>query len=37
MARIILRKFTQPEDWETYWNNKLKLNGNVKFWITQVQ
>jgi hypothetical protein len=37
MARIILRKFTQREDWETYWNNKLKLNGNVKFWITQVQ
>ena len=37
MARIILRKFTQQEDWESYWNKKLKLNGNVKFWITQVQ
>jgi hypothetical protein len=29
MARIILKKFADAEEWQKYWKDKLKLGGNV--------
>lgn len=29
MARIIIKRITSAGEWEKYWNEKLRLNGNV--------
>lgn len=29
ISRIILKKFTNEKEWETYWVNKLEITGNV--------
>jgi hypothetical protein len=29
MARIIIKRITSSGEWEKYWNDRLRLNGNV--------
>lgn len=29
IARIILKRFTDEKEWETYWKEKMKIIGNV--------
>lgn len=29
MARIIIKRITSAREWEKYWNERLRLNGNV--------
>jgi hypothetical protein len=36
MARIILKKFTDPKQWNEYWKNKLRLDGNVTFGMISI-
>jgi len=31
MARIVIKRFLNKSDWDEYWKNKLRLEGNVKF------
>ncbi len=31
MTRIILKIITDPKSWESFWDQKLKLSGNIKF------
>lgn len=33
IARIILKKFTNPEDWNKYWQEKMNINNKVFLWI----
>ena len=30
MTRIILKVITDPKSWENYWDNKMKLSGNIR-------
>ena len=30
MTRIILKVITDPKSWEAYWDNKMKLSGNIR-------
>ena len=29
IARIILKRFTDPKEWDEYWENRLRINENV--------
>ena len=29
MARIIIKRITSANKWEKYWNDRVRLNGNV--------
>lgn len=29
IARIILKRFTDPKEWDKYWKNRLRINDNV--------
>jgi len=29
MARIIIKRITSAGEWEKYWNDRLRLTGNV--------
>ena len=37
VARIILKKFTDPEQWNEYWKRKLRLDGNVEFGLIEIK
>ncbi len=37
MARIIIKRFTSVNQWETYWKNRLRLNGNVMLIIGTIR
>ena len=30
IARILLKKYTRPEEWETYWRDRMRLTGAVQ-------
>jgi hypothetical protein len=30
MTRIILKIITDPKSWESFWDQKLKLSGNIR-------
>ena len=30
MTRIIIKRITSADEWNQYWNNKLKITGKVK-------
>ena len=34
MTRTILKKFTNKEQWDSYWRKVMKLEGNIKFGTT---
>lgn len=34
MTCVILKRFTNPKAWDTYWKKKLRLEGNV-LWVLQ--
>ena len=36
VARIILKKFTDPKQWNEYWKKKLRLDGNVIFGLIEI-
>lgn len=37
IARIILKKFTNADEWKQYWKDKLALEGNVVFSLKQLE
>jgi hypothetical protein len=36
VARIILKKFADPKQWNEYWKKKLRLDGNVIFGLINI-
>lgn len=37
MARIIIKRFTSSHQWDTFWKNKLKLDGKVIMLIKSIK
>lgn len=37
MARIIIKRFTSANQWKEYWENKLRIDGNVIMALTSIK
>ena len=37
MARIIIKRFTSAAQWDTYWQNRLKITGQVIMALTDIR
>ena len=33
IARIVLKKFVNEDEWNNYWKDKMKIRGDVYFFI----
>jgi len=36
MTRIVIKRFLDKDGWDEYWKQKLRLNGNVRFYLREI-